>query len=71
MDEYESNDFDEDVTDAQWDQFQQEERWQREDEALKRHGKLLEELRRESAAFTEETRQFEERVRTHHGHNCI
>ena len=47
-----------DYDDACWDQAEQDERQRREDEALARHAKLLEEFRSANAACDRETRDF-------------
>jgi hypothetical protein len=52
------NDFDEDATQAAWDQLAQDERHRMEDEALERHRKLFEEFRREGRVFDEHCEQF-------------
>lgn len=43
--------MDEDATDAAWGQIEVEERHRREDEAMERHRKLLEEFRRTNAEY--------------------
>lgn len=52
--------------DAAWNQKQQDERRRREDEALERHRRLLEEFRHEVAAHNAEMKRLRERIRKCH-----
>jgi len=54
---------DEDDTDAAWAQMELEEQRRRELEGLERCRVLAEELRRESAVFERESREFHERLK--------